>query len=97
MSKCSMTYLCPAWQQKECSNECIFAPSPNSSPPVRQESATEFMLRKARTWEEWLTIGEPRTTARIRECIRRYPKPEARAALIETCMFYKSVTGKSDE
>jgi len=55
------------------------------------------MLRKARTWEEWLTIGEPRTTARIRECIRRYPKPEARAALIETCMFYKSVTGKSDE
>lgn len=53
---------------------------------VRQESATDFMLRKGHDFNEWLTIGDPRTVARIQECVRRYPKPEARAALIETCM-----------
>ena len=59
---------------------------------VRQESATDFMLRKAHDFNEWLTIGEPRTMARIRECIRRYPKLEARAALIETCMSNKVIS-----
>jgi len=61
---------------------------------VRQESASVFMLRKARDFREWLTIGEPRTMARIRECVRRYPKPEARAALIETCMSNRSNGGE---
>ena len=61
---------------------------------VRQESATDFMLRKATTWDEWLTIGEPRTMARIRECIRRYPKPYARHALRTTCMSNAEAHGR---
>lgn len=56
---------------------------------VIQESASSFMLRRARDFDEWLAIGEPRTMARIRECIRRYPKQQARQALIETCMSNK--------
>ena len=59
---------------------------PNAPVIVRSESATDFMLRNARTWEEWLAIGEPCSMARIRECIRRYPKPYARHALRVTCM-----------
>jgi hypothetical protein len=50
------------------------------------------MLRKAHDFNEWLTIGEPRTMARIRECIRRYPKPYARHALRATCMSNKVLT-----
>ena len=30
---------------------------------IRQESATDFMLRKAYDFREWLTIGDPRTIA----------------------------------
>lgn len=32
---------------------------------VIQESASSFMLRRARDFDEWLAIGEPRTMARI--------------------------------
>ena len=53
---------------------------------TRLQSAAAFMLRNAHDFTEWLMIGDPRTMARIRECIRRYPKPDARAALIETCI-----------
>ncbi len=63
---------------------------------VRQESATDFMLRKAHDFNEWMTIGEPRTMVRIRECIRRYQKPVARQALIETCMSNKEIKTKNE-
>jgi hypothetical protein len=51
-----------------------------------QSPATDFMMRKASSFREWLTIGEPRTDARIEACIRRFSKQDAKKAIIETCM-----------
>ena len=59
---------------------------------IRQESATDFMLRKAYDFREWLTISDPRTIARTRECLRRYPKPYVRHALRAACISNASMS-----
>jgi hypothetical protein len=57
-----------------------------------KEPATDFMLRKARSFNEWLVIGEPRTDARIRECISRYPRADAAQAIKTACLKEEPVT-----
>ena len=49
------------------------------------KAAISFLTRPANDFREWLTIGDPKTMARIRECVRRYSRDDARSAIVMAC------------